>query len=206
MIFEDRDILDLKSKIRSYMSEKRYLHTLGVEAAAERIGSVILPARVNELRVCALLHDIAKELGRGEMLNLIRAYPSNLTDEDLDTESALHSFAAPELIKRDFPEYASEDILSAVFTHTLGSEDMDVFSEIIFVSDFVEEHRQYEGCIKTARYLFSHLSRKNTISENIAVLHRATVMCIDYTEESLKKRGLKMNKRSFATREMFKNL
>lgn len=205
-MFTEQDIRQLRSKVKLCMGDKRYTHTLGVEAATIRIGGILLPNRVSELRVAALLHDVAKELETEELLRLIGAENYKLSDEDLNTLPALHSFAAPALIKRDFAAFATDDVLQSVFTHTLGSADMDLFSEIIFVSDFVEENRSYESCRETAEFLFSSLSLNKTNEENIMLLHTATVMCIDHTEESLLKRGLKMNSTSIAAREKFLKL
>lgn len=201
-MFYEQDIVDLRGKVKLYMSEHRYIHTIGVENAAIRIGNVIMPDRVNELRVAALLHDIAKELPNAELTLLIDKELQGLTEVDMDTFAALHSFAAPALIKRDFEHYATDSVLEAAFTHTLGSDTMDLFSEVIFVSDFVEENRTYIGCRKTAEYLFGSLSPDKACEENVYVLHTAALMCIDHTARSLSQRGLTMNPRSIDAFDM----
>ena len=206
MIFSESSILVLRELIRPYLSEKRYLHILGVERAAVQIGDILMPDATSELRVAALLHDIAKNLSKDEQLELIDSYYTEISAENLATESALHSFAAPPLIKRDFPQYVSENILSAVMTHTLGRAGMSIFDEIIFLSDFIEDTREYPSCKQVAEFVFSHLTSKNPQADNEAIIHRASVMAIDHTIDSVTKRGQTVNSSALKTKQYLLSL
>lgn len=187
------DISNLYVEVEKRLSEKRYKHTLGVEQMALRLGEIYLPEKLAELRCAALLHDIAKELPEVEQLNLMRASSLSLTDEDFNTPSAYHSFAAPALILKDFPEFSTPDILSAVFNHTLGATDMSLFDKIIFIADYIEEGRVYESCSKTRKFLFDSLEDG---VDKLVALNRAICLSIESTRESLMARGRKMNSRS----------
>ena len=158
-----------------------------------RLGEIYLPEKLAELRCAALLHDIAKELSEVEQLNLMRASSISLTDEDFNTPSAYHSFAAQALILKDFSEFSTPDILSAVFNHTLGAADMSLFDKIIFIADYIEEGRVYESCSKTRKFLFDSLEEG---VDKLVALNRAICLSIESTRESLMARGMKMNSRS----------
>lgn len=201
MIIFESDILDLREQIKPYMSERRYLHTLGVERAVIRLGDILMPHMVSELRVAALLHDIAKDISKEEQLTLISTYYDHISDEDISTVPALHSFAGPPLIKRDFSKYALESILCAVRLHTLGAFGMSLFDEIVFLSDFIEDTREYPVCKAVAEFVYTGLSPKNTHQENLAVLHRAALMSIDHTIASVESRGQKVNSSALKTKE-----
>ena len=77
MRFSSNDISLLRSRVKELMSDKRYLHTLGVENMARLLGEVLIPDRVDELAVAALLHDAAKEMTYEEQVALLKAsdYP-----------------------------------------------------------------------------------------------------------------------------------
>lgn len=183
----------LNKEVERRLSPKRYLHTLGVEKMAVKLGEIYLPSRINELRCAALLHDIAKELSTNEQIELMRVSAYDFTDEDLNTLSAYHSFAAPQLIIRDFPGYATPEILSAVFYHTLGDLNMSLFDKIIFISDYIEEGRAYQSCIEVRELLFDLIES----GENkLLALDRAIALSIENTRESLISRGIKINNRS----------
>ncbi len=200
------DILKLREKVRGYMSEKRYRHTLGVEASVRQIAEYCLPDSADELAIAALLHDISKE----KPVEVQREYAIKsgftVTDDDLSTLSALHSFAAPYLIKCDFPELATKDILSATFNHTVGAPDMSLFDEIVFVADYIEENREYVHCKQMRKFLFDNLSLDASKAENIRALHRTLVQIIDFTIRYLNDRNMIVNERTILTKNAFSTL
>ena len=173
MDFSIERIAELKNEMKDRLSEKRYLHTLGVEGVAIKLGEAIMPDRVGELRCAALLHDVAKELPKEELLALA-SKDARVTNDDLvSSDAVLHAFAAPEVIKRDFSDLASSDILSSVFFHTTADPDMSLFDEIIFVADYVEPGRKYQECLETGKELFDALGQAINTDEAVAALHRA---------------------------------
>lgn len=187
------DISKLYKEVKKRLSQERYNHTLGVEKMALRLGEIYLPEKLAELRCAALLHDIAKELSEVEQLELMRASSFSFTDEDFNTPSAYHSFAAPALLYREFPEFSTPDILSAVFNHTLGAYDMSLFDKIIFIADYIEEGRVYESCSRVREFLFASL---NSGVNKLVALDRAICLSIENTRVSLISRGKQMNSRS----------
>lgn len=203
--FTEKDLEFLKVEIKKLLSEKRFNHTLGVEKAAERIGLNFIPELVYELRAAALLHDVAKELDRKSVEELIKGCPFDVSLDDMSTPQAYHSFAAPAFILKNFKRFATDNILSSVFNHTLGSPDMSIFDQIIFVSDYIEEGREYYSCKVVRDFIFSKL---NTVSQSDAeaVLRKAVVMSIDFTLESLKERGITVNSRTLMTKAAFEAL
>ena len=147
----------LRDEMSVRLSEKRFLHTLGVEKCASYLAEVLLPGKKFELCVAALLHDVAKELPIDEQIGLVKSAPQKYRREGYISPQVLHSFAAPGLILRDFPELATSDVLSATLKHTVGDGAMSVFDIIIFVSDYIEEGRSYSSSIKIREQLFSAL-------------------------------------------------
>ena len=182
------------AKLQKYIGEDRIAHTVGVYESARWLGSILLPERLEELSVAALLHDIAKELSKEELLDLIRSSTGDLTEEDLATAPALHSFAGAVLAQRDFSEYVNDDILSAIYNHTLGTAEMSLFDKIIFISDYIEEGRRAKECKAVRDYLA--LALENDDRNNIKSLDMAIVMSIEFTEEYIREKGFRMNSRS----------
>ena len=197
------DFVALREKIREYMSEKRYQHTLGVELSARQIAEYCLPERIDEIAIAALLHDIAKEQPKHLQYDYALMSGFAVTDDDLDTLPALHSFAAPYFIKRDFPELVTDDILSATFNHTVGSPKISIFDEIVFVADYIEENREYQHCRQMREFLLNSLSFDKTDSDNINALHRAFVRIVEFTITYLSDRNMNVNQRTILTKNAF---
>ncbi len=205
MIFSNSQITDLRKIISQYMSERRYLHTLGVETAAVRLGEILMPDRLDELRVAALLHDITKDMPLDKQRELLLTSDMSLiNDEDLLTLPALHSFCAVPFVKKELSEFSSNSVLSAIFSHTLGSPEMSLFDEIIFVSDFIEEGRTYQACKETAGYVFENLSVANDKETNLSILKKAVAMELLFTIENLKTKKQLINSRTLLTFESYK--
>lgn len=197
--FSSEELTNLREAVKSKLSQERYLHTLGVENAALRIADFCLPEFKYEISAAALLHDIAKELARDELQEIIFS-DVFLTDEDKSSQKLYHAFAAPYVIKRDFPLFATENILSAVFYHTTGRENMTLFEEIIFVADYVEEGRLYPECIAARERLFSSLD-PHSQEKSIIALHECALEELENTEAHLLKKSVPMNSRSAKAKE-----
>ncbi len=172
------ELMILREKVRPYLSEKRYAHTLAVEVEAAFIASHVLPGRVGSIRAAALLHDIAKELTSEKQLNYIRDFDIMFGDIEDYPEPVLHALAAPAVISEHFSEYIDDDILSAVRYHTTGRAEMTVFEAIIFIADYIEPTRKYESCRRCREYFHSHIINAKTIDEATAVLTKAVYMSL----------------------------
>jgi len=192
---------ELRSRIKEILSEKRYAHTLFVEKTARALALDLMPERVYDICVAAILHDATKELPKTEHINIIESENEILTDEDKTTDGILHSFSAPLFCRKEFSKYVNNDILSAVKNHTVGSPSMSVFDKIIFISDFIEESRKYKSCIEIRNWLLAEFSRKKKYEDKIYCLNKACLLAILATEESLKQRGAAVNSRMLLTKD-----
>ena len=197
----EKQLDDLRKKVSAVLSEKRFAHTLGVERAARELGYHCLPDSVLELRVAALLHDVAKELPTEEQKAIMCRSGMNFTDEDYRSEPLYHAFAAPTVIRDSFSEFATDNVLSAVFYHTSGGVDMTLFDEIIFIADFIEEGREYDTCKTTRQNLLSALKCSKNRNEKIRTLHSAVVNVIDFTVKYLENKGKAVNSRMILARK-----
>ena len=50
----------LRVGVSSVMSDRRFRHTLGVEAVARKLSKIWLPERTLEIAAAAILHDVSK--------------------------------------------------------------------------------------------------------------------------------------------------
>ena len=157
MAGQDALLASLREDVRSYMSEKRYLHTLGVERAAIRMAS-FFEGKIDpfDLSAAALLHDITKELSEAEQREIIAKMQTKLSKSQEKTPAILHSFTAEYRIKEEFSFFAKSDsLISSIRSHTTGSSAMSLFDKLIFVADYIEEGREHTSCIAAREHFFS---------------------------------------------------
>lgn len=203
MLFSEKIISDLETKIENKLSRHRYVHTLGVKRAAIKIAEYCYSGDISEIAVAALLHDISKEYSVAEQFQMMRESGKDFSDTDFMSEPVLHSFTAPVVISKDYSDFATANILSSTFNHTTGSPDMSIFDEIIFVADYVEDGRKYDSCIAVRDDLFDSFSSSFDREECIMHLHNATIAILENTIVHLIKNKQVLNERTVATRNAF---
>ena len=201
MKFTENQIDLLRSSVRERLSEKRYIHTLGVEKMAVKIGQKCLPDRIDELSVAALLHDISKEYSEQEQISLANRHNFIFSDEDKQAPQLWHSLTAPFAVMDDFSQFASPDILSAVRNHTVGSPDMTVLDEIILLADYIEEGRKYENCVRLREDFLSELDGTKNTDEAVICLHKATARSLDNNINEFVSRGKAFHSKTAETRD-----
>lgn len=153
MIYSDRYIKysreELIEKVSSQMSQKRFEHVLRVEKKACFLAN-LYQVDVEKASIAALTHDYGKERPDEEMISLIKTYGFNL--ELLDYGNAIwHGVVGAHLVKEEL-EITNQDILEAIELHTTGAAKMSELAKIIYVADYVEEGRDFNG-VEEARKL-----------------------------------------------------
>ncbi len=199
MMFSKEAMCKLRNTVKNELSESRYKHTIGVVAAALMLSEFCLPELSSELEVAALLHDISKEYTMEKQLKIINDNAILLNSEDLESSAVLHSYTAKYVVENFYKDFATPNVLSSVYNHTLGAPNMSVFDEIIFLADFIEENRKYESSIEVRKYVFENMKRGN-LENNIRILHLACIKSIDFTISHLVKNKIKVNTKNILTR------
>ncbi|SJN21633.1 Hydrolase (HAD superfamily), YqeK [Marinilactibacillus psychrotolerans 42ea] len=150
---------ELLEAVSQVMSPKRFTHVKGVEKAALELARQY---RVDyeKVSIAALLHDYAKEQLDEEMRDII-------ISENMDLEllqygnNIWHGPVGAILIRNRFNVTDSE-ILDAIRHHTVGAPQMGLIEQIIYVADYIEPNRIFEG-VEEARAL-----SKSSLKEAIA--------------------------------------
>lgn len=128
------------AKIKGYIDEKRYNHSLSVARLAYKIAKMH-KLDYQKAYIAGILHDIAKGVDREERLVLMKKYyPDYL---DIGT-FAYHQFLGEMIAKRDF-DIQDQDILNAIKYHTTGRKDMSWLEKLIYATDTVDPLRDYDS-------------------------------------------------------------
>ncbi|MBR2340241.1 MAG: HD domain-containing protein [Clostridia bacterium] len=189
----------LRQKIRCNLSADRYEHTLGVERAVVFIGERILPHKLYELRVAALLHDITKEMPYADQKHFLATEGVQLTCDDVMSEKTLHQLSGAKMAEKSFSDYITPEIIHAISCHSTGCADMSVFDEILYLADYVEDTRRHESCIALRNRLLDEL-KKSSAEDYVQVLHKICLESINQTIEHLIQKGGFVHSNSFAAR------
>ena len=133
----DRD--GLERFMKSSLKESRYRHSLGVQKMASHLAR-IYGADIEKAEFAGRYHDIAKCFDNETMDEAVRKY--KLPEEYLGNPALAHSKVAAEILKNEFG-VDDEEVLNSVRSHTTARPGMSLLEEIVYVSDAIEENRNY---------------------------------------------------------------
>ena len=132
----------LLQEVSQKVEKSRFEHILRVEAKAVEIGQKY-GADVEACRLAALLHDYAKDMQRSEVVKVQNV--AHITDEMLAFGSQIwHGPAGAYFAKETFG-VTNQEILDAIYQHTIGGEQMSLVAKVVFVADYIEDGRDFPG-------------------------------------------------------------
>ena len=199
----DKTVDTLRQRVRSEMSEWRFVHTAEVEKMAARLGELYLPEKIAELRIAALLHDITKEKSTDEQISLLKFYGICTNDSDRLSPKTLHARTA-ELVAADkYSEYVSPEILSAIGRHTTGHPDMTLFDAIIYLADYIEDTRTFPDCVELRRFFYDGIESGRDKDE---VLLDTMIKSFDMTMKNLIEEGAHIDTDTVQARSYYLSL
>ena len=163
----------LPSQVSGFISEKKLYvpdinwKALSDEALEQVVVSLIKPSRVNHVLGCrdtavalaklwganekdacraALLHDITKALDGPLQLTLCNAYGIIPSDFAKENPKTIHALTGSLVAERIFGENPA--VVSAIRSHTTGKANMNLLEKIIYVADYMEPNRSFDGVEK----------------------------------------------------------
>ena len=129
--------------LRQRLTQKRLVHSLGVEKMA-----VDLAKRYGEdaekAAVAGLLHDYAKYVPDDKMLAYAKEFGIPLCHAYEAQPNLLHGPVGAKLAERELG-ICDAQVLAAIAHHTTGARGMSRLEEIVYLSDLLEENREFDG-------------------------------------------------------------
>ena len=140
----------------SMIRQKRVPHVMGVEEEAVRLaqrwGIDPEPARH-----AAILHDCTKYLELPEQLQLCQQYGVELDALEQVAVKLLHSKTGACIARAVFGE--PDEVYEAIFWHTTAKEDMTTLEKVIYLADYIEPNRDFDGVERLRELSYQDLDK-----------------------------------------------
>lgn len=160
--------MNLKEKeLKKSIGLFRYEHSLRVLETAVKLNR-IFNVDIEKIETAALFHDCGKIGTPKIILNEIIDKKIMISEEDKKSPEVLHSILGRHLAEHKYG-IQDKDVLNAIRYHTTGRPNMSILEKIIFLSDYIEPGREFEGVTKARE-----LAEKN-INESIIYAMKSTV-------------------------------
>lgn len=157
---------DLRCVSYSMVKAKRLPHIRGTEEEAmhlaERWG-----ADVEQMRRAAILHDCTKYLSLEEHLVICDRYGVELDTMERTTEKLLHSKTGALMARHIFGE--DDEIFESIFHHTTAKADMTLGGKIIYIADYIEPNRDFEGVEEMRALAYTDLDGAVAMGARMAI-------------------------------------
>lgn len=172
------EIQELRACSYSMVQQKRVRHIRGTEEEAMRLArhwgaDVLLAQRAG------ILHDCTKYLELEEHKDICRKYDVELDELEQVAVKLLHSKTGACIAKYMFGE--PDAVYDAIFWHTTGKADMTLLEKVLYMADYIEPNRDFEGVEELRAMAYVDLDK-------------AMLMGIEATIEDMLERGNSIHK------------
>ncbi|BCJ94962.1 hydrolase [Anaerocolumna cellulosilytica] len=187
------DIYILQHKLSKILTEKRFYHSLGVQAM-----SLSLAARYggdcDKAILAGLLHDCAKNLKNEVLLSECEKYDLGISEVERRNVYLLHGKLGAYYASQKY-NITDKEVLSAIVYHTTGKPDMALLEKILFVADYIEPGRGAD-----------RIPELNTIRETaFSDLDKAVLLILSNTLSYLEEKGQEIDEMTKRAYEFYKN-
>lgn len=145
----------LLERVEAQLSKERYFHSI---AAMETAGELarIHGADIQKARIAALLHDCAREFSKEKMLMLSKKYNLDLDEVSLWEKVLIHGPLGAKIAYYEYKVHDNE-ILDAIECHTTAKKNMTKLDKIMYISDYIEPNRDFDGVEELRRLVLENL-------------------------------------------------
>jgi len=183
------DIPELRACSCSMVRQKRVAHIRGTEEEAVRLARR-WGADQTLARRAGILHDCTKYLNLEEQLALCEKYGVALDELERSAVKLLHSKTGACIAKAVFGE--PDEVYSAIFWHTTAKENMTTLEKILYVADYIEPNRDFEGVERLRSLAYQDLDK-------------ALLLGVETTIQEMEERKLPVHSRTFKARDWLRS-
>ncbi len=130
-------------RLKEDIGIERYEHTLRVVETSKELAKKY-GVDEDKTSVAALLHDCGKLKNKKKLLKVANDFGIILDNVMEYNKHLIHGPLGAELAKKTYNIH-DEEILNAIYYHTTGREKMSLLEKIIYIGDYVEPGRDFEG-------------------------------------------------------------
>lgn len=182
-----QDLSFIHDYLKKNMKQERYIHSINVANVAHSLAKHY-GIDENKAELAGLIHDCAKEESYEKLAYYARNCGFPVDEESFQITQILHGPASA-YIARQVLGVKDEEILSSIRYHVTGKENMTIMEKIIFIADYIEPGRKFQGVEKVRTMVYEDIDKALLIAfdqtimyiiERKMLLHHDTVSARNY--------------------------
>ncbi len=160
------DVPELRACSYSMVMEKRVRHIRGTEEEAVRLARR-WGADETHARRAGILHDCTKYRTGAEHIAICQRYGVPLDELERTAPKLLHSKTGACIARHVFGE--PDEVYEAIFWHTTAKENMTTLEKILYVADYMEPNRAFDGVERLRQLAYRDLDKALLLGVEITV-------------------------------------
>ena len=179
------DLPELRACSYSMVKQKRVPHIRGTEEEAVRLAKR-WGADEGLARRAGILHDCTKYLELEPHLAICRQYGVELDELEQVAVKLLHSKSGACIARHVFGE--PDEVYDAIFWHTTAKDDMTTLEKILYIADYIEPNRDFEGVDRLRALAYEDLDK-------------ALLLGVETTIEDMEERNMPIHRKTLLARQ-----
>ncbi|MDD3223827.1 MAG: bis(5'-nucleosyl)-tetraphosphatase (symmetrical) YqeK [Clostridium sp.] len=143
--------------LKKNLEEERYIHSIGVMNTAVKMAK-LYGCDDKKAKIAGLIHDCAKQMDKDKILELCKSNGYSIDYVEEKNPGIMHG-AAGAIIAKKVMGVTDSSILSAIEYHTTGKKEMTLLQKIIYLADYIEPSRDFDGVEKLREEAFKDLNK-----------------------------------------------
>ena len=156
----------LREKAYAMLKPSRIPHVRGCEQEAVRLAR-FWGEDPEEAAEAGILHDVTKKLDLDGQLLLCRKYDIVIDTLEARSDKLLHSKTGAAVAQHEFG--ASDAVVTAITWHTTGRPGMSRLEKILYLADYMEPTRSFDGVDELRRLSYLDLDRAMELGLSMSI-------------------------------------
>ena len=188
--FSQTELANLRQQAYKWLDKRRVPHVRGCEEEAVKLAAR-WSGEQDLAAAAAILHDCTKNKTEKQHLSLMQKYGIDCDEALLAAPPLYHAVTGAAVAGEEFS--MPEEICSAIRWHTTGRPDMTRLEKIIYLADYTEPTRDFEGVEELRTLSFEDTDR-------------AMALGLEMSIENLNERGKQIFHDTMDAYNWYKNL
>lgn len=163
------DLNRIDEYLKNHLSKRRYIHSINVADTAVYIARHY-GADEYKARIAGLVHDSSKEESYDDLVNYAKNCGFSVDEESYSIPEILHGPGSVYIAKSLFGIY-DEEILSSIRYHVTGRKNMTLMEKIIFIADYVEPSRKFDGIDRVRALVYQDLDEALLSALDLTIMY-----------------------------------
>ena len=172
-------------KLKNELDKGRFLHSVNVMETSIALAEHY-KVDPEKAALAGILHDCGKNYKGDRAKEFLKIIPYQADAIEWAQTRLLHGIIGEYLARTEYG-ISDEEVLGAIRWHTTGRADMTLLEKIVYVADYIEPLRNFEGI---------EIMREAAYED----LDRCVVLCANSTIDYIIKKGVLLHPKTIETR------